>query len=105
MVMLIIGTQQPDADAEFKVQAAGYRGGIAVTDTRSDIEFALVAVRFPLKVVFAASGVQAQKVSGKCATGSAVAQPVTSFETARKDLQAVLVMVDKPPGKQPFRIQ
>ena len=103
--MFVIGLQQADADAELKVQITGNGKRITVADAGGDIEFALVSFFFPLQVVLAATCIETEEMSGECTAIHAFAQPVAGFQSAGKELEAVFIMVDEPPGEYPFRIQ
>ena len=91
-IMFVIGLQQADADAELKVQITGNGKRITVTDAGGDIEFALVSFFFPLQVVFSATCIETEEMSGECTAVHAFAQPVSGFQSAGKKLEAVFVM-------------
>ena len=65
MVVTIISSEHTDTDIKFQMQVAGDTCRPAIADAGSDKKFSLIAVFFPLQVVFAASGLQSEKMSGK----------------------------------------
>ena len=63
MVMTVVCAQQPYTYIEFQMQVARKFVGITVAESCCYEKFALIAIGFPLQVVFAASGIQTDEMS------------------------------------------
>ena len=79
----------------------------SITDTSRNEELTLIAVLFPLQVVFAPSGIKSGKMSRQYLTmlpAPGAAQPVTAFQSSRKYFEAVPVILQQPPWEHVISI-
>lgn len=99
LVFLISASQVADAQGEVETELGGERQGIAVADSATVVQFALLAGAAPLEIVAVDGGIESQVVTAvEIRRGKTPPEPAAHLHLASEDMPAAVSALGRPPG-------